>query len=418
MSQRHIVIIGGGIIGLACADEFSRTGWQVTVVDKGEIGKGCSHGNCGLVCPSHVLPLAEPGAVLKTVKALFQSHSPFRVKPRFDLALWSWFWQFTKRCNTCDRLASAASCHALLQSSMNLYRDLMSRETFDCDWETHGLLFVYQHRHEMEAFAPIDRLLKDQFQLAAKRLTGDELVEFDASLKSGLAGGWFYPDDAHVRSDRLIAGWRTSLKSRGVQMLEHHEFDRFIGESSGHISGISTTKGADLVGNQFVIATGAWTGLLNRALRTRLPIQPGKGYSLTVPRPENAPRVPMLFPEHKVAATPWRSGFRLGSIMEFAGFDATLSPTRMQLLRDGAKPYLHTPIPEQPDEEWFGWRPMTYDSLPIIDRLPCFKNVWIAAGHNMLGLSMAPATGKLLRELVEQKPPHIDPGPYRASRFA
>ncbi|MEX0729045.1 MAG: FAD-dependent oxidoreductase [Planctomycetaceae bacterium] len=417
MSQRRIVIIGGGIIGLACADEFSRAGWQATVVDKGEIGHGCSHGNCGLVCPSHVLPLAEPGAIGKAMKSLFQRNSPFRVKPRFDLALMSWFWQFARRCNERDLLASAAGCHALLQSSMTLYHELMEREVFDCDWETQGLLFVYRHQREMEAYAAIDRLLTEHFQMSAQRFTGDELVGFEPTLKPGLAGGWYYPDDAHVRSDRLIAEWRKSLLARGVRMIEQREFQQFVGGASGEVAGIVTKNNGEFTGDQFLIATGAWTPMLSDALKIRLPIQPGKGYSLTVPRPERSPRVPMIFPEHKVAATPWRSGFRLGSIMEFAGYDTSLSPSRLQLLRDGAKPYLHTPIPAIADEEWFGWRPMTYDSLPIIDRVPHFKNVWIAAGHNMLGLSMAPATGRLLRELVEGKPPHIDPRPYRAGRF-
>ncbi|MFN0198321.1 MAG: NAD(P)/FAD-dependent oxidoreductase [Planctomycetaceae bacterium] len=421
MPQRRVIIIGGGIIGLACADELSRDDWQVTVIDKGEIGQGCSHGNCGLVCPSHVLPLAEPGAIWKTVKSLFQRNSPFGVKPRFDLALWSWFWQFSKRCNQHDLLASAAGCHALLQSSMKLYHELMARETFDCDWETQGLLFVYQHSREMESYAAIDRLLSEHFQLKCQRFSGDELVDFDPTIKSQLAGGWYYPDDAHIRSNRLIAAFKKRLPERGVQLLEHREFKRFITDQEGRVSAVEVAIGheppQDLLADLFIVATGAWTPLLSRQLQCQIPIQPGKGYSLTIPRPELSPRVPMLFPEHKVAATPWKSGFRLGSIMEFVGYDASLSPRRIQLLKDGARHYLRTPIPETAEETWFGWRPMTYDSLPIIDRMPSFKNVWISAGHNMLGLSMAPASARLLKELIAGAPPHIDPRPYRVSRF-
>ncbi len=125
----------------------------------------------------------------------------------------------------------------------------------------------------------------------------------------------------------------------------------------------------------------------------------------------------MIFPEHRVAVTPMQTGYRLGSTMEFAGYDATLNPKRLQLLRDGASHYLQEPFGEPVQEEWFGWRPMTYDSIPIIDRSPKLKNVVIAAGHSMLGLSMATGTGKLVAELLNDEKPHIDPAPYSVRRF-
>jgi D-amino-acid dehydrogenase len=134
-------------------------------------------------------------------------------------------------------------------------------------------------------------------------------------------------------------------------------------------------------------------------------------------RPSICPGIPMIFPETRVAVTPFRSGYRLGSTMEFAGYDATINLARLQLLKDGASPYLREPYCEPIEEEWFGWRPMTYDSLPIIDRSPLYENVTIAAGHNMLGLSMAPATGKLVAERLAGRAPHVDPAPYRLSRF-
>ena len=156
---------------------------------------------------------------------------------------------------------------------------------------------------------------------------------------------------------------------------------------------------------------------MGRHLGCRLPIQPGKGYSITMPRPSLCPRRLLIFEEHRVAVTPLRSGYRLGSTMEFAGYDATLDRRRLDLLRDAARRYLQEPLAEPVQEEWFGWRPMTYDGKPIIDRSPAVSNVVIAAGHNMLGLSMAPATGKLVAELLANRPPHLDPAPYSVRRF-
>jgi D-amino-acid dehydrogenase len=156
---------------------------------------------------------------------------------------------------------------------------------------------------------------------------------------------------------------------------------------------------------------------LNRQLGCRIPIQPGKGYCLTMPRPAHCPDIPLIFPEHKVAVTPFADGYRLGSTMEFAGYDTSIRPQRLQVLRDGAAPYLLEPFCEPVEETWFGWRPMTFDGKPIIDRTPSMDNVWLAAGHNMVGVTMAPATGRLVSELIHGVTTHIDPQPFSLSRF-
>jgi D-amino-acid dehydrogenase len=179
---------------------------------------------------------------------------------------------------------------------------------------------------------------------------------------------------------------------------------------------IQTSQG-ELTADAFVVATGALTPLLNTHLGCKIPIQPGKGYSITMPRPALCPTYPMIFEEHRVAVTPMKSGYRIGSTMEFAGYDATLNRRRLSLLKEGAKHYLREPYGDPVEEEWFGWRPMTPDSLPIIDRSPAYANVVIAAGHNMLGLSMAPATGKLVAEMLCGERTHIDLSAYAVSRW-
>src|SRR6185295_6996342 len=138
MNSRHVMVIGGGVVGSACAYALSNAGWQVTVVDRGDFGKGCSHANCGFVCPSHVLPLAEPGAAWNAFKSLFKSHSPVKVKMRFDPALWGWLLKFAGRCNMNDMLESGRGIQPLLASSRKLYDEWLARESFDCEWQTRG----------------------------------------------------------------------------------------------------------------------------------------------------------------------------------------------------------------------------------------------------------------------------------------
>jgi D-amino-acid dehydrogenase len=412
----RVIVVGGGVIGTACAYYLSRSGWQVSVVDQGQFGRGCSHANCGYVCPSHVLPLAAPGAIGMALRSLFTRNSPFRIKPRFDLSLWQWLYHFARRCNRRDMLQAGHAIQALLNSSRRLYDELLRSEPIDCEWETKGLLFVFQSQQGMDHYAHTAEMLRAEFNMPAVRHDHTALAELEPALKPGLAGGWLYPGDAHLRPDRLMTSWRRVLESRSVTIRESCAVRGFVNEP-GRARALATSQG-ELPAEAFVVATGAWTPLLARQLGCPMPIQPGKGYSITMPRPARCPTYPMIFEEHRVAVTPMRTGYRLGSTMEFAGYDSTLNRRRLAILRDGASHYLHEPVAEPVEEEWFGWRPMTYDSVPIIDRCPTMPNVIVAAGHNMLGLSMAPATGKLVAELLGTRAPHIDPGPYRAARFA
>ncbi|HMP60481.1 MAG TPA: FAD-dependent oxidoreductase [Gemmatales bacterium] len=410
-----VLVVGGGVIGAACAWHLLQAGADVAIVDQGTFGSGCSHGNCGLVCPSHVLPLAAPGAIRATLRAMLNPGSPFSIRPRWDPALWGWLLRFARRCRQRDMMASARALHPLLQSSRQLYDELASRPGWDCDWRSDGLLFVFQSRAGFEHHTATAELLQREFGVVVEAWPAQRLAEQEPALKPGLAGAWFYPADAHLRPDLLMRSWRATLTAAGVQLYENTKVQGFVREQ-GRIVGVAA-EGQTLHADDIVVATGAWTPLLTRDLGVRLPIQPGKGYSITMPRPVRCPRWPIIFEEHHVAVTPFAEGYRLGSTMEFAGYDEQMRPARLELLRRAARVYLHEPEAEPTLEEWWGWRPMTYDGLPLIGRLPQHPQVWIAAGHGMLGITLAPATGKLLAELWAGQPPHVDPAPYAVSRF-
>jgi D-amino-acid dehydrogenase len=415
MASGRVLVIGGGVVGACSAYYLAKAGCQVTLVDRDRFGAGCSHANCGYICPSHILPLATPGAIWSTLKTLFQKNSALKVRPGVVLRNLGWFLGFARCCNRTDMLATGRGIQALLNSSRILFENLVQEEKLDCEWETKGLLFVFQTAKQFEHYAHTDELLQKEFGMAAKRFESDSLATLEPALKPGLAGGYLYQADAHLRPDRLMSELHRLLLSRGVEIREQCEVRGFVKSSSGVIS-VRTTAG-ELSAEQFVVATGAWTPKLNEELGCRVPIQPGKGYSLTMPRPALCPTYPLIFEEHRVAVTPFQSGYRLGSTMEFAGYDDTLNRDRLSLLTDSAKLYLRDPLAEPVQEEWWGWRPMTFDGLPVIDRAPVANNVYIAAGHNMLGLSMATATGKLVAELITGATPHLEMAGYSLSRF-
>jgi D-amino-acid dehydrogenase len=413
--QPDVIVVGSGIIGIACAHYLNADGLQVTVIDQGTIGGACSHGNCGYICPSHVLPLTEPGAIGTALKSLFNPNAPFRVKPRCSPALLKWMWQFARRCNRRQMLAAGQHLKTILDASMQEYRRLMREEGLQCEWKETGLLYVLQTAHGMQEFAQHDRLLTEHFGVVARRIEGHDLIQFDPALKPGLAGAFHYPDDTSLRPDLLNASWSRRLQERGVTFLERCQLLR-LEKSNGRISQLVTSRGT-LAADRFVIATGAWSSLLSSELECPIPIEQGKGYSVTMARPSPCPRYPMLFPEHRVGVSPFDQGYRLGSMMEFAGFDSSIPARRIQQLHDAAAHYLASPAPTGTLQTWYGWRPMTWDSLPIIGRTPRLQNVFLATGHNMLGMSLATATGKLIAELMAGRMTHIDPTAFSPQRF-
>jgi D-amino-acid dehydrogenase len=415
MSNRRAVVVGGGVIGTACAHYLATFGWEVMVLDRGEHGHGCSHGNCGLIAHSHILPLAAPGAVGTSLRSLLSKNAPFRIALRYDPGLWIWLLKFALRCNKHDMLEAAKARAALLDSSRKLFDELMADEPLECEWESRGCLFVYQTLRAWQRFSETDKLVRENFGLSAVRYSASEVIDFEPVLKPEVAGGWYYQLDSHLRPDRLMSSWCQLLRNRGVEVRPLCEVKGFTQGPRG-ARAVVTDLG-EIPAEVFVIAAGSQTPWMNRHLGCQIPIQPGKGYSITMPRPKQCPSLPLLFPEHHVVATPMQSGYRLGSTMEFSGYDDTINHRRLETLKEGASHYLQQPHGEPVHEMWYGWRPMTFDGIPVIDRCPAMNNVLIAAGHNMLGLSMAPATGKLVAELLSDTQPHLDPAPYSLKRF-
>jgi D-amino-acid dehydrogenase len=206
------------------------------------------------------------------------------------------------------------------------------------------------------------------------------------------------------------------LVNRNIAIVEQAEVTGFRTNNSRAIAAV--TNLGTFAAEQFVVATGAWTPLLGESLGCRIPIQPGKGYSVTIRHPSGGPSIPCFFEEAKVVATPWPSGLRFGGTMEFTGYDESLNRHRLEALLQASQRYLKRMDLSGIEEEWCGWRPMTPDGLPIIGPSPRLKNVMIAAGHNMEGISMAPGTGKLVAEILSGDNPHIDLRPYRIDRFS
>lgn len=392
-----IVIVGCGVIGLSCAYFLQQRGHRVLLVDRAGVGSGASHGNCGMISPSHAAPLAMPGVIGQALRWMWQPDAPLYIKPTLNPRRLGWLLRFARRCNWKDYWNSARAKHLLLSRSRVLFDQLIRTERLECEFAAVGHLCVYK---DHKAFAEAQQSLQtwSELGIAAQKLDGDQARALEPALNDAVVGALFNPEDAHLRPDRYVAELARVLRARGAQFRLDEDVRGFRCVD-GRVETVLTARGS-IPARRVLLAGGAWSAALALQLGMQLRIEPAKGYSITMSRPALTPGRSIVFRERGVAVTPWPSGYRLGSTYEFSGFDDSHNPVRFNALRRAAGEYLREPLGEFVEEEWVGFRPMTPDGLPYLQRAPELDNAWVAAGHGTLGMSMSPASGERMAELI------------------
>lgn len=414
-SRSDVLILGGGVIGLACALYLLKAGASVRVLEQGTPGCGSSHGNCGTITPSHAAPLAMPGMIGVALRSMLDADAPLYLNPRFDGPRLRWLLGFARHCNWRDFARATHARAAILLRSRQLLAELVHDEPLDCEFVEQGDLYVYRTAQKQAADARDHVAVLEGLGIEVQRLRGEQVEAMEPALKPGVVGGLFHPGDARLRPDRYAAELARRVVELGGVIETGARIERF-GTNDNCISDVHSSRGT-FQGDQVVMALGAWSPLLAKTLDLHLPMQPGKGYSLTYSRPAHAPRHALVLREASVCVTTWASGYRLGSTMEFSGYVEGLNRTRLDALRRGAASGLHEPEGPELLEEWWGWRPMSVDEVPIIGPSTRWSNLLLATAHGMLGVSMSAATGELVAAMLAGTPAVIDPAPYSPSRF-
>lgn len=412
--NRDVIIIGGGVIGLACAHYLIDSGVGVRVIDSGKVGEGSSHGNCGLLYFSDVTPLCSPGVVSKELIKTFKGISPLYIKPQLDIAKYLWLVKFAMKCTSSHKKQAAKDKYAFMMYSMDLFKSLFAASPLPCDFEDNGVLTVFKEEENFKAFASTQEFLAD-FELQGQEISKEHLSEVEPALLDNLAGAWLNKADWYLKPDLLMKAWHKLLEDKGVIFHENCEvLDLSIQNSAVHQ--VHTSQ-ESFQAKDVILAAGAWTPKITRKFGLNLPVLPGKGYSITMGRPEICPTYSCVLYEKNMVMTPWKSAYRLGGTMEFSGYSSSLDRNRIDKLVRGATAYLKQPTGQPLIEEWTSLRPMTYDDMPVIDRAGHLKNLIIATGHGMLGLTLAPGTGKMVCDMVLGRPVEIDINPYSLKRF-
>jgi len=415
--KKHVIVIGAGIAGITTAYYLNKEGVKVTVLDKDDGTDNCSYGNAGMIVPSHIIPLASPGIISKGLKWMLSAESPFYVRPRLNLELLNWGWKFKQASTRKHVEQSAPVLKDLLMKSRELLVEIEEEETLDFHFEKKGLFMFCKTEEGLEEESEVVEKAND-LGMPAEMLSPEEVAEKEPDLDLDIVGAAYFPKDAHLHPGSLMNGLKKLLADRGVDFVYQTEVQELLTERGG-VTGVLSTGGKVVEGTHVVICTGAWTPSLSNRIGIKLPMQAGKGYSISLDNPKVLPDNCGIFSEAKVTMTPMNGMLRFAGTMEIVGTDRSINPKKILGLKKSVCNYL----PEfsmqdlEVDDIWVGLRPISPDGLPYVGKLNKFDNVYASTGQAMMGMSLSPVSGKIIADLIsrgssEFTHPMINPNRY------
>lgn len=403
--EERVIILGAGVIGLCSAWHLLKAGRPVTIIDRsGNSEAGCSYGNSGMIVPSHFTPLAAPGVISQGIKWLANPEGPLYIRPRANGDLLRWIKLFTKHANSKHVNASAELLRDLNIESRRLFKEMAGEA--GSELVEKGLLMLCNTDKGLDEESEVAEMAR-HLGLSAEVCDPARLRELDSGIQMSVKGGVWFKDDCHLDPAAFVRGLRARLIEMGAEFVEDIEVTGLNSHNEGEVS----LSGVDIPpGLEIVIACGTWSTELIKSLGHRMPMQAGKGYSMTLTQPREQPELCSILSEAKVAVTPMGGNLRFGGTMEICGNDLSVNPRRVRGIARSVSDYF--PGYQEQDfegiEPWSGLRPCSPDGLPYIGRVNGYKNLTVASGHAMMGLSMGPVTGRLISEIITTDSPCMD----------
>lgn len=409
------------MIGLTTAYELSRAGVDVVVVDARGVGLGASAVNAGWFVPAESAPVPGPDVVGQTLRWMVRRDSPVYIRPSLDPRFLSFLVGMWRHSNARDQRAGFEAHLRLARDTAGVL-DEYRADGIDFEMHRAGLLMAFAEQENLEHHrAHLD--LVRQFGLDPRVLVGDDVRVHEPLLSDRVHGGIFFPHERHLDPSALVQGLHKRLLELGVRIVEGEPATgvTVTGPRRDRRVTALVTSTAVHEGDAFVLAAGAWTGPLSAAFGHRLPVRPGKGYSIDLPpvRLRGATNLS----DAKVAVTPFTDRLRLAGTMEFAGLDEDVNDLRVRAILRAPAVYLRDWEPPTGSlQSRAGMRPMTPDGLAAIGRLPGTSNAFVSSGHGMLGVTLAAGSARAITELVVHGvlPPQLvpfDPARFHSARF-
>lgn len=415
-TQKHdVLIIGGGPVGLSCSYYLLRSGHNVTILDAKEIGKGSGSGNAGHIVPSHIIPLAAPGVVTSALKWMLDpAHSPFGMKVSLNPNYLSWLLKFVLACSENNVQRSIKPLNDLGQLSAKNFAQIVAEEKFDCSYQEKGLLFLFKTEKALHDGQHEGEFMQ-KHGIPASVYDKVKVHEVEPAALEDVIGGVHFTGDAHLNPAVFLKLLKERVRALGAQMLENTSVTGFE-TVNGKIAKIKTSAG-DFEAEQVILAAGALTPSVARDLKLNIPIQPARGYSMTMSATKMMPSHALILGERRIAVSPVDGLLRFTGRLEVGNYSMEPNPVWIQRIENSAREYLQLDKKLDIKEMWAGLRPTTPDGVPIIGRSPNYSNLILATGHAMLGLSLGLGTGQVVAELLNGQEPAVSLSPMRLERF-
>ncbi len=413
--KSDVLIIGGGPVGLSCAYYLLKSGRKVTLLDAKEIGKGSGSGNAGHIVPSHIIPLAAPGVVTSALKWMLDpAHSPFGMKVSLDPKYISWLIQFVAACSEANVQRAIPPLKSLGQLSADNFSQIINEEKFECHYQEKGFLNLYRNEKAFHDGEHEARFM-EKHGIPVKVYGRSKVHEVEPAVRDDVIGGVHFTGDAHLNPAVFLNLLSERVRAMGAEMLENTPVTGFE-SANGKIAKIKTNTG-DFEAEQIVLAAGALTPSVARDLKLNIPIQPARGYSMTMSATKQMPSHALILGERRIAVSPVGELLRFTGRLEVGNYSMEPNPVWLQRIENSAREYLRLDEKLDIKETWAGLRPTTPDGVPIIGRSPNHSNLILATGHAMLGLSLGPGTGQVVAQIINGQEPVVSLSSMRLERF-
>lgn len=412
------IIVGGGVVGLSSAYYLKKSGWDVVVIDQSDFLNNCSYGNAGYVCPSHFVPLASPGIVSQGLRWMLNKKSPFYIQPRLSWPLMDWGLKFVKSATAKHVADSAIPLRDAALVSQHCYEELAATPGFDFAYEHKGLFEYFLTKEAAEnAHETIEKATS--LGLDAEYMSAEAVQALEPQTKLNIQGALYFKCDSHLYPNKLMKSLISWLQQNNVALNPNETVTAFE-KTNNRISKVITTK-KSYEADTVVIATGSWSREVAELINIKLPLMPGRGYSVTFENSTYKLNYPAILVEGRVAVTPMDGNkIRFGGTMEITTISRPPQISRVEGILNTVKQFLPEftiPLPDIKDV-WYGYRPCSPDGLPYIGRLKNISNCIVATGHAMIGLSLGAGTGQWVSQLANEEKTSIDLSAFTVERFA
>jgi D-amino-acid dehydrogenase len=418
MSQA--VVIGGGVVGLACAIELLRDGHAVTVIEPASPGgeQAASYGNGTLLNPSSVIPMSAPGLWKKVPGYLMDPLGPLTIRWSYLPHLLPWLRRFVRAGSTAAKVAATGrALQPLLADAPALHRLLAEEAGVGDLIARQGVLFAFPDRAAFEAEALAWTVRRDN-GVKWLELDADELRQREPSLDRHYKFAVLVEENGQCRDPgAYVAALARHATASGARIVQQRATGFRI--EAGQLRAV-TIDGGEIACDKAVIAAGAWSKVLARAAGDRVFLETERGYHVVIADPGVEPRYPVMPSDGKMACVMTPAGLRLAGQVELAGLQAAPNWQRAEVLLKFARkvyPGLPADLPPEQVKLWMGHRPSTPDGLPVLGVASGCSDVVHAFGHGHVGLTAAAMSGKIVADLLAGRTPPFDLTPYSPRRF-